>query len=426
MTTQTLAKPSQRQNGPPLTETIALAWLSLLSNKLRSALTMLGIVIGIGAVIAMISIGRGAQQQINKELQSLGSNLLFVQNGVANTGSPASQGAGSATTLTWEDAQAIARSAQSVKAVAPLLNSRTQVVSTFANTNTALLGTTPDYVTVQDFLPLTGRFFHQGEVKQAERVAVLGQSVVKTLGMTPENAIGKTIRIRGEAFRVIGTLEYKGSSQFRDQDDVIILPLTTLAQRIVGVNALNGIALSSITVSYLSADQMEAAKFQITNLLRLRHKIVPPNSDDFSVSSQQDLLNTVNEVTGIFTLLLAATAAISLVVGGIGIMNIMLVSVSERTREIGVRKAVGARSGDILWQFLFEAIVLAFSGGLLGIVLGIGAALLISLLLGWATSISPESVLLACGVCLGIGITFGVYPARRAASLDPAVALRID
>ncbi|MBC7883504.1 MAG: ABC transporter permease [Anaerolineae bacterium] len=387
---------------------------------------MLGIVIGIGAVIAMISIGRGAQQQINKELQSLGSNLLFVQNGVANTGSPASQGAGSATTLTWEDAQAIARSAQSVKAVAPLLNSRTQVVSTFANTNTALLGTTPDYVTVQDFLPLTGRFFHQGEVKQAERVAVLGQSVVKTLGMTPENAIGKTIRIRGEAFRVIGTLEYKGSSQFRDQDDVIILPLTTLAQRIVGVNALNGIALSSITVSYLSADQMEAAKFQITNLLRLRHKIVPPNSDDFSVSSQQDLLNTVNEVTGIFTLLLAATAAISLVVGGIGIMNIMLVSVSERTREIGVRKAVGARSGDILWQFLFEAIVLAFSGGLLGIVLGIGAALLISLLLGWATSISPESVLLACGVCLGIGITFGVYPARRAASLDPAVALRID
>jgi len=420
------AQPRSRR-GVDLAETVGLAWGSLNANRLRAALTMLGVIIGIGAVIAMVAVGRGAQVQTENQLKALGSNLLFVQNGTANFGSPASQGAGTATTLTWDDARAIAETCSAVRAVAPVLNARSQVVYGEANTNTFVLGTTPAYVSVRDFLPLTGRFFNLAEVEQGARVAVLGQTVVDTLGLTPQSALGRRIRIRGEDFTVIGTLEYKGADQFRDQDDQVIVPLTTMASRLVGVNSLGGsIALNSISVSAKGDDQMAAAEFQITNLLRLRHKIAPPRTDDFLVRSQADLLNAANSVTGIFTVLLGATAAISLVVGGIGIMNIMLVSVSERTREIGIRKAIGARPNDILWQFLVEAVVLAVSGGLLGIVLGVGAAWAIGAVFGWTTAIAPESVLIALAVCLGIGMFFGVYPARQAARLDPIQALRSD
>ncbi|WP_197530116.1 ABC transporter permease [Gloeobacter violaceus] len=420
--------PPARRGGLDLIETIQLAWGSLLANKLRSALTMLGVIIGIAAVIAMVAIGRGAQAQTEAQLKSLGSNLIFVQNGAASFGGTpgASQGAGTATTLTWDDAKAIAATAQAVEDVAPQLNGRAQATFAGANTNTNLVGTTPSYVKVRDFLPLTGRFFNQIELDQSAKVAVLGQTVVDELGLDSRSALGKSIRIRGEDFLVIGTLEYKGATQFRDQDDQIVLPLTTMAGRIVGVNSLSGIALNNVAVSAESGDQIDAAQFQITNLLRLRHKIVPPRVDDFFIRTQADLVEASNSVTGIFTILLGVTAAISLVVGGIGIMNIMLVSVSERTREIGIRKAIGARSGDILRQFLIEAVVLAASGGLLGIGLGVAAAWAVSATLGWQTSVAAESIALSLGVCVAIGVFFGVYPARQAARLDPIAALRAD
>ncbi len=421
-----LTRRIKRQRGVDIAETVGLAWASLLSNKLRAMLTMLGVIIGIGAVITMVTIGRGAQAQTEKQLKSLGSNLIFVMSGAANFGSAASQGAGSATTLNWEDAKAIEKTASAVAAVAPTLSSRFQIVWAGKNTNTSVQGTTPSYVEVRDFLPLTGRFFNQAELDQAARVAVLGQTVVDTLGLTPESALGKNIRIRGEDFLVIGTLEYKGTDQFRDQDDQVVIPLTTMASRIVGVNSLNGVSLNSIAVSAKGPDQMDATQFQITNLLRLRHKIVPPQSDDFIIRNQADLVSASNNVSGIFTILLGGSAAISLVVGGIGIMNIMLVSVTERTREIGVRKAIGARPSDILWQFLIEAVVLALTGGLLGIALGVGASVLTSLALDWPVSISIEAVALSFGVCLAIGLFFGVYPARQAARLDPITALRSD
>lgn len=414
------------RRGLSLIETIGLAWSSLRSNRLRSALTMLGVIIGIAAVIAMVTIGRGAQAQTESQLKSLGSNLIFVQSGVALTGGPASQGAGSATTLTWDDAKAIASTCSAVSYVAPALNIRTQVVRAELNTNTFILGTTPQYVEVRDFLPLTGRFFNQAELEQSARVAVLGQTVVSSLGLTAENALGQTIRIQGEAFSIIGTLEYKGTNQFRDQDDQAVIPLTTMASRIVGINSLQGISLNNISVSAKSPEQMDAAQFQITNLLRLRHKITPPRSDDFIVRNQADLVSASNTVASIFTALLGGSAAISLVVGGIGIMNIMFVSVTERTREIGIRRAVGARSSDILWQFLIESIVLSLTGGVLGIALGIGVSVLINLAFGWNTGVSLDSVIVSLGVCLAIGIFFGAYPAQKAARLDPITALRSD
>ena len=279
-----------------LAETLPLAWESLLANRLRSILTMLGVIIGIAAVIAMVSIGRGAQLQTANQLKSLGSNLLFVQSGVATTSSPALLGAGSATTLIWDDAKAIASACESVADVAPVLNRRTQVVHAQLNTSTTVVGTTPEYVRVRDFLPLTGRFFNQIELLRSARVAVLGQTVVDSLGLMPGSALQQTIRIQGEPFTVVGTLEYKGVNSFRDMDDQVFIPLTTMANRIVGVNAVTGIALDSISVSARAAGQMDAAQYQITNLLRLRHWIVPPRQDDFLIRNQADLLSASNSV----------------------------------------------------------------------------------------------------------------------------------
>jgi putative ABC transport system permease protein len=418
----------QRQPGntADLVETMALAWSSLLSNRLRSILTMLGVIIGIAAVITMVTIGRGAQLQTESQLKSLGSNLIFVQSGAAATSSPASQGAGSATTLVWDDARAILRSCKSVSNVAPVLNLRTQVVWHESNTNTIVVGTTPEWSQVRDFLPLTGRFFNQSELDRNARVALLGQTVVDSIGLSPQSALGQSIRIRGEEFQVIGTLEYKGVNSFRDQDDQVLIPLTTMASRIVGVNGLSGIAVDSISVSARRAADMEAAQYQINNLLRLRHKIVPPRQDDFLIRNQADLVSASDAVSNVFTALLGGSAAISLLVGGIGIMNIMLVSVTERTREIGIRIAIGARSSDILRQFLIEAMVLSAFGGVIGISLGVIASLLINHLFGWSSGIAMDAVVLSMGFCLLIGIFFGAYPANKAAHLDPIAALRGD
>jgi putative ABC transport system permease protein len=407
-----------------LVETVPLAWESLAANRLRSLLTMLGVIIGIAAVIAMVTIGRGAQLQTVNQLRSLGSNLLYIQSGVATTGSPASQGAGSATTLTWEDAKAIAIASPAVAAVAPVLNRRAQVVQGDRNTSTFVVGTTPDYGIVRDFLPLTGRFLNQDDLHRASRVAVLGQTVVDSLGLSAESALQKTVRIQGESFTVIGTLEYKGVTSFRDMDDQVLIPLTTMASRIVGVNAVSGIALDAISVSAKQPEQMEAAEFQITNLLRRRHRIQPPRQDDFLVRSQADLVNASTSVARVFTVLLGGSAAISLVVGGIGIMNIMLVSVSERTREIGIRRAIGARGSDILEQFLIESIVLSFCGGMAGITVGVLISALINLAFRWQVGLSLDAVLISLVFCMAIGVFFGSYPARKAARLDPIAALR--
>ncbi|MCP9934261.1 ABC transporter permease [Cyanobium sp. Candia 9D4] len=414
------------RGGGELVETIALAWSSLLANRMRSALTMLGVIIGIGAVISMVTIGRGAQLQTESQLKSLGSNLLFVQSGVAPGGGPASRGAGSATTLTWEDAQAIAASIPAVADVAPNLSQRTQVVLADRNTNTTVVGSTPAFVAVRDFLPLSGRFFNQAELNQAARVAVLGQTVVDSLGLTDRSALDRTIRIRGETFTVIGTLEFKGSTGFRDQDDQVLIPLTTMAARIVGMNTTAGVSVESIAVSARSAEAMEAGEYQITNLLRLRHRIVPPREDDFLIRNQADLVNASNAVANVFTALLGGSAAISLLVGGIGIMNIMLVSVTERTREIGIRRAIGARCSDILRQFLIESTVLSLAGGLLGVLLGVLASMAINSVFGWSAGIALDAVGCSLIFCLVIGVFFGAYPASKAAQLDPMTALRSD
>jgi putative ABC transport system permease protein len=415
-----------RRRGLSLVETLQLAWAALLANRLRSTLTMLGVIIGIAAVITMVTIGQGAQAETTRQLKSLGSNIIFVRSGVATTGSPASQEAGSATTLTWDDAKAVASTCSAVKQVAPMLSGRAQVVRADLNTQTSISGTTPEFVTVRDFLPLTGRFFNQVELDQGARVAVLGQTVVENLGLTADSAIGQTLRIQGEAFTIIGTLEYKGANQFRDQDDQIILPLTTMASRIVGVNAIQGISLDHFLAAAKGLEQMNAAQFQITNLLRLRHGIVPPRSDDFMVRNQADLVSASNQVARVFTSLLGGSAAISLVVGGIGIMNIMFVSVTERTREIGIRRAVGASAKDIQRQFLAEAVALSVIGGVVGIALGLGISTAINLAFGWPNHISLWAIFLSLGVCLGIGVFFGAYPAYQAARLDPITALHRD
>jgi putative ABC transport system permease protein len=294
------------------------------------------------------------------------------------------------------------------------------------NTSTSVVGTTPDYKVVRDLLPLTGRFFNQAELDRAERVALLGQTVVESLGLTSTSALGQMIRIRGESFKVIGTLEFKGVTSFRDQDDQVLIPLTTMAGRIVGVNAISGISLDSISVSATKASEMEAAQYQITNLLRLRHKIVFPRQDDFLIRNQADLVSASGTVANIFTSLLGGSAAISLIVGGIGIMNIMLVSVTERTREIGIRRAIGARSSDILRQFLIEAMVLSLFGGLLGASLGVVASLVINAVFGWPSVIALDALSWSLGFCLLIGVFFGAYPANKAARLDPMTALRSD
>jgi len=412
-----------------LLESVRAALGSLAANKLRSGLTMLGIIIGVAAVISLMGIGQGVCQGIDAQIGRMGTNLLFVSAG-SSTVSGVSQGAGSTQNLTYEDALALVDPdlAPSVVDAAPETNAFGQIVYRGNNVNGRVVGVTPSYEGVRDFHVESGEFISQANVDSRSSVVLLGSSVAATLfeGADP---VGQTLRINNIPFRVIGVLESKGGSGFGNQDDQVLVPLTTVLARLQrGRSASGGNIVSQISVKVVSAGQMDAATDQIGAILRERHDI--RYEDDFTIRSQEDLLSTATEVSTMLTVFLGAIAGISLLVGGIGIMNIMLVSVTERTREIGIRKAIGATREDVLGQFLTEAIILSVLGGATGILAGIGIAKLISgLQLGSMninSVVSASSVLLATVFSTAIGLFFGIYPAFRASALNPIEALRYE
>jgi putative ABC transport system permease protein len=402
-----------------LLESLNMAAKTLVANKLRSGLTMLGIVIGNASVIAMIGIGEGTQILASDQFKSLGPNTLFIL-----PGSPKAQNirtGGSPPTLVLSDARAIARQVTSVSGVAPSLQSSQVVTYQNITTTSIIHGTTPEFTSVRDFDVDKGRFIKDADVRGQALIAILGTDIAQRL-FGNKNPIGEQIRINKLSVEVVGVMESKGSSFGTNQDDTIFVPITTMSRRVIGRSSPFGMRLSFISVTAKNAESLDAAEFQITNLLRQRHKIV--GEDDFTVRNQKDALQIVNTITGALTLLLAAIAGISLLVGGIGVMNIMLVSVTERTQEIGLRKAIGATQQDILLQFTIEAVILSVVGGLIGTGLGIGATTLIGTFTPLKATISPVAIVLAVGVSGGIGLFFGVVPARQAAKLDPIEALR--
>ena len=395
-------------------------YIALSANKARSGLTILGIVIGIGSVIAMVSIGQGASGQIQSSIEGLGSNLLIVTPGAAQQGRGfVSQGRGSAQTLVTNDVEVL-KELDGVGYISPELQRRYQVTSqTGSNTNSTVIGATSDYANVRNISPADGSFITEAHTRSMTRVAVLGPTVAADL-FGDSGAVGRTVRINKINFKVIGVLQSKGSAGFFNPDDTIFVPLTTMQKILVGSDSL-----STIAISVVSKDQMPAVQEAATGALAAKHRVDPAEAD-FSILSQSDILGTLTQVTDTFTIFLAAVAGISLVVGGIGIMNMMLTTVTERTREIGLRKAIGARGADISRQFLMEAVMLTFFGGAAGVVLGWLVSKLVSSITGLSTVVSLSSVLLAFGVSAAIGIVFGYYPARRAASLNPIEALRYE
>ena len=395
---------------------------ALLVNKARSGLTVLGIVIGIGSVIAMISIGQGAKGTIESSIQSLGSNLIIVMPGAQRgVGIQVNAGRGSAQTLTQGDSDALKEQVTLANAVAPELSNRYQITAKGTNTNTQVVGTVPDYLTVRNVELEDGSFISDQNLRSLSKVAVLGPTVRDDLFGEGASPIGQSIRIRSVQFKVIGVMKAKGGSGFNNPDNSMYIPLST-AQRFLAGNT----SVSQISVQAVDQNSMTDLQAQITALLLDRHNISDPTLADFSTLNQADIVATASSVTDTFTILLAAVAGISLVVGGIGIMNMMLTTVTERTREIGLRKAIGAKRKDINLQFLTEAVLLTFSGGVMGIVFGWSVSLLVSKFGGIATSVSISSILLAFGVSAAIGIVFGYYPASRAARLNPIEALRFE
>ncbi|WP_203225930.1 ABC transporter permease [Calothrix sp. PCC 6303] len=399
---------------------------TLWSNKLRTGLTMLGVIIGISSVIAITSVGQGVQKGVEQQIQSLGTNVLQVLAGAARSGNNISQGLGSSSTLTWEDSKAIAKQAPSAEIVSAYLQRSAQVVYEGQNTSTIIYGTDLNYPEARNTFTQQGRFFTQEELDTAAQVAVIGPTVQKTLFSQGANPIGERIRIRGEAYEVIGITEAKGSQGPMDRDDQIFIPLTSMSARLVGNNALAGISVNGILIKASDQQKLEAAQFQVTNILRLRHNIYPPQPDDFRITNQADIISTFTNVVGLFTVMVVAIAGISLVVGGIGIANIMLVSVVERTREIGIRKAVGATNSAILNQFLTEAIVISSLGGGIGIAIGIIIAFAAATVFKFPFVISLLSIIVGFLLSLIVGLIAGVIPARNAAKLDPINALRSD
>ncbi|MBM2826735.1 MAG: putative transporter permease protein [Dehalococcoidia bacterium] len=408
---------------------LLIALQSIQANKLRSSLTMLGIIIGVGAVIALMSIGRGTQATITARVANLGTNLLFVRPGSTQAGN-VSQGQGTARSLTLEDARAITESGSvpHAAAVAPESSTNGQVVVGSRNMRTRIVGVTESYEQVRNYQLEYGEFVSPSHVDTKAAVAVLGANVANTL-FPDDNPLEQRIKINRQLFRVIGVLKAKGGTGFGSQDDQIIIPVTTLMSRLSAQRSTSGVQnVALINVQVTSAKDVEAAKTEIATLLRERHRI--QREDDFEVSSQEEALQTLNQITGVFTMFLGSIAGISLLVGGIGIMNIMLVSVTERTREIGIRKAVGAKRRDILMQFLVEATVLSLTGGGMGLTLGLVASRLLRKVSmngnPLNTVVSPDIIVLAVVVSAAIGLFFGVYPATRAAKLNPIEALRYE
>lgn len=397
-------------------------YLALSSNKIRSGLTMLGIIIGISSVIAMVSIGQGAQGLVQSSIQSIGSNLIMIMPGAQRgVGFQVSAGRGSGRTLTQEDADAIASEIESAKAVAPEISNRYQVTSKGKNTNTSVVGVTSLYPDVRNVEIDQGSFITDQNVKSLSKVAVLGPTTRDDLFGENADAIGQTIRVRGVEFKVIGVDKAKGGGGFGSQDDMIFIPLSTAQRFLAGDNYV-----TTISVQAMNEESMAAAQQEIADLLLERHNIRDPQLADFSTLNQADIIAAASSVTQTFTILLAAIAGISLVVGGIGIMNMMLTTVTERTREIGLRKAIGAKRRDVNLQFIVEAVMLTFLGGAVGIILGWLISFAITHFGIIQTKVSLSSVILAFGVSAAIGIIFGYYPARRASRLNPIEALRYE
>ncbi len=393
---------------------------SLTRNKVRSFLTMLGIIIGVGAVIAMMAIGTGAQQNIKQQIASLGTNVILIFPGSFNQGGVRS-GTGTSASITPEDLIAIQTQCPSVALASPSVRDGAQIVYQEQNWRASVIGATPEYFAIRSWPVASGQYFTEADVRGATKVCVIGQTIADNLfkGADP---VGSIIRIKKMPFKIVGVLSMKGqSAQGTDQDDIIIAPYTTVQKKMTGQTYLG-----SILASAISEEAMPDAQSQITELLRVRHKLQPWDENDFTVRSQTEIATAAQSTSQVLTILLASIASISLIVGGIGIMNIMLVSVTERTKEIGIRMAIGATGHNILMQFLIEAVVLSLLGGLIGVLLGVVSSSLISALAGWTTMVSPASIILAFAFSAAVGIFFGLYPARKAAQLNPIDALRYE
>jgi putative ABC transport system permease protein len=406
-------------------QSVRIAGRALRVNKLRSALTMLGIIIGVAAVIAMVGVGAGAQARVAEQIQSLGSNLIIVLSGSV-TSSGTRMGTGSQLTITEDDSAAIAREIPLIQAAAPSVRGTAQVVYGNLNWSTVIQGVTADYFEARDWPVLDGRAVNPEDVDGATKIALVGQTTALNLFGESE-PLGQIIRIKKVPFTVVGVLSRKGQNSWgQDQDDVIMVPISTAKKKVLGRSPANPRAVGAISIKVRPDEDMIEAEEQIRALLRQRHRLQPFQDDDFWLRNLSEVLQTQEESSKVMTYLLAAIASVSLLVGGIGIMNIMLVSVTERTREIGLRMAVGARRRHILLQFLIEAVTLSLIGGIIGIALGLGGSRAISYFAEWRTLVAPESIVIAFGFAAGIGIFFGFYPARKASRLDPIEALRYE
>ena len=398
---------------------LKLAWQSILKNKMRTVLTMLGIVIGVGSVIVMVAVGNGAQVQIQKQISSLGTNLILVLPGSSQQGG-VSQGAGTFNRLTVEDAQKLKLEGTTLAGVSPVIFARQVVIGPSGNWRTTINGVSADYFAIRDWQPTSGDVFSEADVRAGRKIALIGQTVAANLfpGVDPT---GAQIQIGRVPFTVLGVLAPKGqNANGNDQDDVIVMPYTTAQNRLSG-----NIRIGQIMLSTFSPGDIPAATAEITSIMRAAHKL-GDNPDDFTVRNQTEIATAATATTSVMSGLLAAIASVSLLVGGIGIMNIMLVSVTERTREIGIRMAIGARGADVLTQFLVESVVMSLLGGVLGLVVGIGGSLLLGRLTGWSTAVPTYALFIAVGFSAAVGVFFGFYPARKAAALNPIQALRYE
>jgi putative ABC transport system permease protein len=408
----------------PATETLRLALRALRRNKLRSFLTALGIIIGVAAVICMVSIGEGAKQRIRTQIESTGTNVVLLFSGSSSSGGMRG-GMGSQPTITWDDLRAVQTELPAVRAAAPLSRTGTQAISESQTWTTTVYGTTPEYFTIRNWSIARGSGLTASDQAGAAKNAVIGQTVAENLFGAGTDPIGQVLRVRNAPYIVVGLLESKGQGGMgEDQDDAIFVPISTFQARIQG--GLSQYVRGPVYVSAVSSEAIDAARSQIASLLRERHRLAPDEEDDFSTRSMAEMTGTLTSATQTLTTLLASIALVSLIVGGIGVMNIMLVSVTERTREIGIRMAVGAQPSDIMAQFLIEALTLAAIGGAIGVLLGLGAGELLSARFGWSMVARTDIIVMALLVSAGVGIVFGIYPARKAARLNPIDALRYE